>query len=62
MFQKEFLNHLTERAYKNRKIGIIENGSWAATVDKNIKKAFEASTAIEYFDTTVSIKSKAEIT
>ena len=56
---KEFINHLTERNYKNRKVGIIENGSWAATVDKNIKKAFEASTAIEYFDTTVSIKSKA---
>ncbi len=56
---KEFLNHLTERSYKNRKIAIIENGSWAATVDKNIKKIFETSSGITYFDTTVSIKSKA---
>ena len=56
---KEFLNHLTERAYKNRKIGIIENGSWAATVDKNIKKTLETSAGITFFDTLVSIKSKA---
>lgn len=56
---KEFLNHLTERNYKNRKIGIIENGSWAATVDKNIKKTLETSVGITYFDTLVSIKSKA---
>ena len=55
---KEFLNHLTERNYKNRKVGIIENGTWAATVDKNIRKVLEASTGITYFDTLVSIKSK----
>ncbi len=59
---KEFLNHLTERSYKNRKVGIIENGSWAATVDKNIKKVLEASVGITYFNTTVSIKSKANDT
>ena len=56
---KEFLNHLTERNYKNRKIGIIENGTWAATVDKNIRKTFEASSGLTYFDTLVSIKSKS---
>ncbi|MBE7020221.1 MAG: FprA family A-type flavoprotein [Ruminococcaceae bacterium] len=58
-YMKEFINHLTERNYKNRKVGIIENGSWAATVDKNIKKALETSVGITYFDTLVSIKSKA---
>ena len=56
---KEFLNHLTERNFKNRKVGIIENGTWAATVSKNIKKVFEDSKDITYFDTLVSIKSKA---
>ena len=42
---KEFLNHLTERNFKNRKVGIIENGTWAATVSKNIKKVFEEPTS-----------------
>lgn len=55
---KEFLNHLTERNYKKRKVGIMENGSWAATVEKNIKKVFETSTDISYYDTVVHIKSK----
>jgi len=36
----------------------MENGSWAATVEKNIKKVFETSNDISYFDTTVHIKSK----
>lgn len=56
---REFINHLVERNYKNRKVGIIENGTWAATVDRNIKKAFETSSDITYFENVVSIKSKA---
>ncbi len=56
---KEFINHLVERNYRKRKVGIIENGTWAATVDKNIRKAFETSADITYFENVVSIKSKA---
>lgn len=56
---REFINHLTERNFKGRKVGIIENGSWAPMCEKVIKKMFENSLNIEYFDTTVSIKSKA---
>ena len=61
-FMKHFILDLTERNYQNRTIGIIENGSWAATAAKVIKSMFEKSKNITWTDTTVSIKSavKAE--
>jgi flavorubredoxin len=61
-FMKHFILDLTERNYQNRTIGIIENGSWAATAAKVIKAMFEKSKNITWTDTTVSIKSavKAE--
>lgn len=54
-FMKEFIDHLTERNYQNRKIGIIENGSWAPVAEKVIKQLLEKSKDIEYTDTTVRI-------
>ncbi|MDO4488827.1 MAG: flavin reductase [Eubacteriales bacterium] len=56
-FMKTFIEHLTERGYRNRTIGIIENGSWAPQAAKTIKKMFEGSKDIKFTDTTVSIKS-----
>lgn len=56
-FMHEFINHLTERNYQNRTIGIIENGSWAATAEKTIKSAFEKSKNITFLENTVHIKS-----
>lgn len=54
---REFIAHLTERNYQNRFIGIIENGSWAATAAKLIKKSFENSKNITFAETVVSLKS-----
>lgn len=54
---REFIAHLAERNYQNRFIGIIENGSWAATAAKLIKKSFENSKNITFAETTVSLKS-----
>jgi len=61
-FMKQFIDHLTERGYQNRTIGLIENGSWAPTAAKTMKAMFEKSKNITWLDTTVSIKSavKAE--
>ena len=56
-FMKEFINHLTERNFQNKKIGIIENGSWAPTAAKTIKAMLEKSKNLTFTDTTVSIKS-----
>ena len=56
-FMKHFILDLTERNYQNRTIGIIENGSWAATAAKVVKSMFEKSKNITFTDTTVSVKS-----
>ncbi|MBQ2663635.1 MAG: FprA family A-type flavoprotein, partial [Clostridia bacterium] len=42
---------------QNKKIGIIENGSWAPTAAKTIKAMLEKSKNLTFTDTTVSIKS-----
>lgn len=61
-FMNTYIDWLIERNYQNRTIGIIENGTWAATAAKCIKAKFEKSKNITWLDTTVSIKSavKAE--
>ncbi len=56
-FMHEFINHLTERNYQNRTIAIIENGTWAATVEKTIKGMLEKSKNITYTESGVHIKS-----
>ena len=56
-FMNEFIHHLTERNYQNRTVGIIENGSWAATAEKNIKKMLENSKNLTFTETGVHIKS-----
>ena len=64
---REFISHLTERGFKNRKIGLIENGTWAPLAAKVMRGMLEEVTGLEYADTTVSIisalneKSLAEI-
>ena len=56
-FMKTFIEHLTERGYRNRTIGLIENGSWAPTAAKTMLKMFEGSKTLTFTDTTVTIKS-----
>ena len=56
-FMREFVNDLTERGYRNRKIGIMENGSWAPTVKNKIVKAFELCKNLEFAETVVTIHS-----
>ena len=54
---KEFINHLTERNYQNRIIGIIENGSWAPMAAKVMKGMFEKSKNITFAENTVTVRS-----
>lgn len=56
-FMRQFIEHLTERGFKNRTIGIIENGSWAPMAAKVIKQLFEKSQNITYIEPVVKIKS-----
>ncbi len=57
LFMREFVHELTERGYRSRKIGIIENGSWAPVAARIIKTAFANSKDITFADTTVTIHS-----
>ncbi len=56
-FMREFINELTERGYRNRKIGIVENGSWAPVVKNKIVKAFELCKNLEFAENIVTIHS-----
>ena len=42
-FMKTFIDHLTERGYRKRTIGLIENGSWAPQAAKTMKAMFASS-------------------
>ena len=56
-FMHEFINHLTERNYQNKTVGIIENGTWALMAEKAIKVALEKSKNITFTESGVHIKS-----
>ena len=56
-FMREFINHLTERGYKNRTVGLIENGSWAPMAAKVMKGMLEGCKNLTFTDTTVRITS-----
>ena len=56
-FMKFYIDHLTERNYQNRTIGLIENGSWAPNAAKVMASKFEKGKNITWLDTTVKIMS-----
>lgn len=56
-FMRHFIGALTERGYQNRKIGLIENGSWAPMAAKVMRGMFEKSKNITFTETTVTVKS-----
>lgn len=56
-FMKQFIDELKERNFQNRKIGIIENGTWAPMPVKIIKEMFSSSKNIEFTETSVRINS-----
>ena len=55
-WMRHFIDHLTERNYQKRTIGLIENGAWAPTAAKVMKGMFEKSKDIAFCDTVVTIK------
>ena len=54
-FMREFINNLTERNYSNRKIGFVENGSWAPNATKVMKTMLEKSANLTYCNAEVRI-------
>ncbi len=56
-FMREFINHLTERAFKNRTVALIENGSWAPLAAKVMKGLLEPCKNIAFTENNVRIVS-----
>ena len=56
-FMKIFIEHLTERNYQKRTIGLIENGSWAPTAARVMTGMFEKSKNITWLEHSVKIMS-----
>lgn len=59
-FMKTFIEHLTERNYQNKTIGLIENGSWASMAGKVMRDMFEKSKNITWLETSVKIMSSMD--
>ena len=54
---QEFLNHLQAKAYQNRTVGILENGSWAPSAARTMKQLLEGMKDINLVEPVVTIKS-----
>ncbi|MCQ2736463.1 MAG: FprA family A-type flavoprotein [bacterium] len=56
-FMSSFINHLTERGFKNRRIAMIENGSWAPVAIKIMKQMLEGCKGLSFAENNVTLKS-----
>ena len=56
-FMKAFLDHLADHAYQNRRVALVENGTWAPAAAKAMRAKVEAMNGIEVVEPVVSIKS-----
>ena len=54
-FMRDFIEHLTERNFQNRTIGLIENGSWSPMAAKIMKEMFADSQKITWLNHQVTI-------
>ena len=54
---REFVNHLVSRNYCNRRVAIVENGSWAPAAARTIKDMFASCKGIEFVGAPVTVKS-----
>ncbi|MBQ4316095.1 MAG: flavin reductase [Oscillospiraceae bacterium] len=56
-FMREFINHLTERGFKNRTVAFVENGSWAPLAAKVMREMLSKCKNLTEAETTVRIMS-----
>lgn len=54
---EDFLRHLKSKAYQKRKVGIVENGSWAPMSGKLMRNLLEEMKAIEVIEPVVTVTS-----
>lgn len=54
---EDFINHLRIKSYQNRKVALVENGTWAPAAGKKMREAMEAMKNITIVEPVVSIES-----
>ena len=54
-FMRDFIHHLTERNFRNRIVGIMENGSWAPVAGRVMTKMLEGCKNLTYAQNQVKI-------
>lgn len=56
-FMREYINNLVERGFKNKKIGFIENGSWAPVATRKMSAMLEECKNLTFAENNVKIMS-----
>ena len=54
----DFIHHLASKAFQNRKVALVENGSWAPTAAKTMRAEFEKMKNITFVGDVVTIKTR----
>ena len=54
---EDFLNRLSHKAFQNRKVAIIENGSWAPTAARTMKSMLDGMKNLTVCENTVTVLS-----
>ena len=57
---EEFLHHLKAKNYRERRVGIIENGTWAPSAAKGIRELLDEMKDISIYEPVITIKSAAD--
>lgn len=55
-FMKQFLDHLTERNFQNRKVGLVENGAWAPMAAKIMRAKLEGGKNLTFAEPVVTLR------
>ena len=58
----DLLTHLSYKAFQNRKVGLIENGSWAPSAAKTMRGLLEPMKNVEILEPVVTIRSSMKDT
>ena len=54
----EFIHHLQDKAWQKRRVGLVENGSWAPSAGRVMRELFGAMKEVEIVEPLVTIRSR----
>ena len=55
-YMREFIDHLTERCFQNRTVGLIENGAWAPMAAKIMRAKLEGCKNLTFAEPVVTLR------